>query len=108
MRALASAQGSAAAALQDATAGAQDRVVAIQARLDDVREREELADRTVVDEAEVGRALGEFSELWSVLASPERERVVRLVLDRVTLGPDGTLDIQFALHGLAELAEETA
>jgi hypothetical protein len=72
-----------------------------------VQEREILADRTVVDEADVGRALGEFSELWSVLATPERERVTRLVLDRVTYsGAD--VEIKFALPGLAELAEETA
>jgi site-specific DNA recombinase len=107
VRALAEAEGPAAAALQDATAAAQERVAAIQARLAGVQEREILADRTVVDEADVGRALGEFSELWSVLATPERERVTRLVLDRVTYsGAD--VEIKFALPGLAELAEETA
>lgn len=41
-------------------------------------------------------------------ATPERERVIRLVLDRVTLGAEGNLDLTFALPGLAELAEETA
>ena len=62
----------------------------------------------MVDEAEVGRALAEFSELWSVLAQLERERVVRLVVERLTYSATGDLEIKFALPGLAELAEETA
>jgi hypothetical protein len=47
--------------------------------------------------------------LWEVLATPERERVVRLVLERVTYdGRGGNLDLTFALPGLAQLAEETS
>jgi site-specific DNA recombinase len=106
VRALAEANGAAAAALQDATATAQERVVALQARAVEVREA--LAADIVVDEGEVGRALEEFTSLWEVLAQAERERVARLVVERVTLSPDGDLDLTFALPGLAELAEETA
>jgi site-specific DNA recombinase len=108
VRALAAANGSAATALQDATAAAQERVVAVQTRAAEVREREVALADQVVDEADLGRALEEFTGLWEILAQPERERVVRLVLQRVTLGPDGNLDLTFALPGLAELAEETA
>ncbi len=106
VRALSTAEGSAATAIQEATAAAQERVAGIQTRLAEVRERETQADGTVVDEGEVGRALGDFSELWSVLATPEQERVIRLVLDRVTWDGEN-LDIQFALPGLAALAKET-
>lgn len=107
VRALAEATGAAAAALQDATAAAQERVTVIQARAAEVRGREAALASQVVDEADLGRALEEFAGLWEVLAQPERERVVRLIVDRVTYsGAD--LEIKFALPGLAELAEETA
>ena len=95
--------------MQGEVGAAQERVAAMEARRVEVQARENaLADQTVV-EAEVGRALVEFTDLWDVLATPERERVIRLVLDRVTYdGRDGSLDLTFALPGLAELAEETA
>jgi hypothetical protein len=100
--------GSAAAALQDATAAAQDRVTAIQTRAEEERAQEAALADQVVDEAEVGRVIEEFTGLWEVLAQPERERVLALVVERATLGPGGNLDLTFALPGLAELAEETA
>jgi site-specific DNA recombinase len=108
VRALATAEGSAATALQEAVAAAQERVAGLQARVAEVREREAALACQVIDEADLGRALEEFTGLWEVLATPERERVIRLVLERVTYRAEGETEIKFALPGLAELAEETA
>jgi hypothetical protein len=57
----------------------------------------------------VGHALAQFTDLWEVLLTPERERVVRLLIDRVNyMGVNGTLTISFSSTGAGLLAAEAA
>lgn len=55
----------------------------------------------------MGRALAQFTELWNVLLAPERERCVRLLIDRVDCdGRSGGLKITFSPTGACLLAAE--
>ena len=62
-----------------------------------------------VDPADVARALEDFDELWSVLLTPEKERVLRLLIDAVRYdGGTGKLEIDWRLAGFTQLAEEVS
>ncbi len=74
------------------------------------RERTPVGD--TLDEGELRRVLAELEPLWEVLRLPERQRVLNLLLERVTYTA-ASHDIQFALRDsgvrtlAAELARET-
>jgi site-specific DNA recombinase len=60
-----------------------------------------------VDEADVARALAAFEPIWDVLLTPERERVLRLLVERVSYdGAAGKLEIAWRLAGFGDLARE--
>ncbi len=42
-----------------------------------------------VDERAMNKALGEFDQLWAALCRAEQTRIVRLLVERVTVGEDG-------------------
>jgi len=96
------ADGAAADALMAKLAEAQERIVGLE------RRQRELADQPenrAIDVDAVGRALHEFSELWAVLLAPERERVVRLLIEH--LDYDGaTVKFHFSATGAQLLAAE--
>jgi hypothetical protein len=57
----------------------------------------------------VRRALAQFTDLWDVLLSPERERVVRLLIDSVDYhGANGELKITFSATGVRHLVADVA
>jgi hypothetical protein len=57
----------------------------------------------------VARALVDFDEIRNVLLVPERERVLRLVLDRVSYdGRTREMKIAWRLAGLGQLEAEVA
>jgi DNA invertase Pin-like site-specific DNA recombinase len=56
-------------------------------------------------EAEVHRALGELDPLWGQLFPAEQARIVRLLVERVVVGPTGA-DIQLRVEGLASLVRD--
>lgn len=86
---------------------AQESVGTLTARLREVQAREAVLAAQHVDEADVARALQDFDELWSVLLTPERERVLRLLIERVSYdGATRRLEITFAPAGIATLAAE--
>ena len=64
--------------------------------------RAEVPDLT---EAEVGDALDQLEPLWDELFPAERARIVRLLVERVTVGPDGA-DIRLRVEGLASLVQD--
>ena len=64
--------------------------------------RAEVPDLT---EAEVGDALDQLEPLWDELFPAERARIVRLLLERVMVGPDGA-DIRLRVEGLASLVRD--
>jgi len=56
-------------------------------------------------EAEVREALGRLDPLWDELFPGEQERIVRLLVERVTVMDTGA-EIRLNLEGLAGLARE--
>jgi site-specific DNA recombinase len=99
--------GAAADAVHAELVAAQERVGTLEARLAEVREREASLAAQQIDEADLSRALEQFDELWSVLLTPEKERVLNLLIERVAFnGADGDLRIDFRLPGIAQLAAE--
>ena len=64
--------------------------------------REEAPDLT---EAEVREALAELDPLWEELFPAEQARIVRLLVERVEVGPDGA-DIRLRVAGLSTLMRE--
>jgi DNA invertase Pin-like site-specific DNA recombinase len=60
-----------------------------------------------VTEAEVRDALGRLDPLWDELFPGEQERIVRLLVERVTVGDAGA-QIRLNLEGLAGLARDMA
>jgi site-specific DNA recombinase len=101
--------GPAADAVHVELAKAQERVGVLVARLGEVREREVALAAQQVDEADLARALEAFTPIWDVLLTPEKERVLGLLIEKVGYdGRDGKLTIRFRLDGIASLAAETA
>lgn len=58
-------------------------------------------------EAEVRDALGRLDPLWDELFPGEQERIVRLLVERVTVGEAGA-EIRLNLEGLAQLTRDMA
>ncbi len=64
--------------------------------------RAEVSDLT---EAEVQDALGNLDPLWDELFPAEQARIVRLLVERVEVGPEGA-DIRLRVDGLASLVRD--
>jgi len=102
------ANGPAADALMAKLAESQERLTTLERRQREIADRTEALDGQDVDPEAVGRALAQFMDLWAVLLSPERERVVRLLIDRVDYtGASGELKITFSPLGVATLTNVT-
>ena len=103
--AVARATGAAADALMAKLAEAQHRVVVLERRGRDTDERLSESQAHVVDPEAVRRALAQFTDVWEVLLTPERERVVRLVIERLDYhGANGEMRFTFSPLGVATLA----
>jgi site-specific DNA recombinase len=101
--------GTAAEAIQAELAQAQERTTTIEARLAEVRAQDVGLDGQTVDSADVARALEAFDPVWDVLLTPERERVLRLLIENIDYrGDTGELAITWRLAGFGELAAEVA
>ena len=88
---------------------AQERAAALEARLAEVRAREAALAGQQIDEADLARTLEAFDPVWDLLLTPEKERVLNLLIERVSYdGGTGKLDITFRLAGIATLAAEVA
>ena len=95
----------------DATAAelgaAQKRVANAESRQTEIKAELAAFDVQAIDRDELARALVEFNDLWSVLLTPERERVLRLLIERIDFdGSANQLDIVWRLTGFGQLAEE--
>jgi site-specific DNA recombinase len=103
----ASAPGQAQDAIRDGLGTAQDRLVALEGRLREVRAQTERLATLQVDEADLGRALRSFAPIWDVLHAPERERILNLVFDRIGYeGRTREMTFTFRLGGLGSLVPE--
>ena len=58
-------------------------------------------------EAETRQALGRLEPLWDELFPAEQARIIRLLVDRVDIGPGGA-DVRLKVEGLASLARDLA
>jgi len=63
------------------------------------------ADAPDLTEAEVREALEQLEPLWDELFPAEQARIVRLLVERVVVGPDG-VDIRLRVAGLTSLLHE--
>jgi site-specific DNA recombinase len=103
------ATGPAADALLAKLADFQERATTLERRQREIADRLVALDAQDVDPEAVGRALVQFTELWDVLLAPERERVVRLLIEQVRYdGASGTLQFRFAPAGFSLLAADLA
>jgi len=98
-------KGPAADAIAAELARVQERVATLESRQREVEAEIATLAKQDIDRDAVAAALVEFDQLWSVLLTPERERVMRLLIDRIDYGA-GELTIQWRLAGFGELASE--
>jgi hypothetical protein len=76
-----------------------------------VREENGPVDDTILEEREVIEALGALEPVWEELYPAEQARILRLLIERIDVAPDG---ISVTLHAagirslVAELADEKA
>ncbi len=60
-----------------------------------------------IDRDELARALEAFDPIWDVLLTPEKERVLRLLIEWIDYdGRTAKLDITWRLAGFGQLVEE--
>jgi site-specific DNA recombinase len=103
------ASGPAADALLAKLAEQQERLTTLERRSREIAERLVALDAQDIDPDAVGRALVQFTDLWEVLVSHERERIVRLLIEQVSYnGATGTLQLTFSPTGLPLLAADLA
>jgi site-specific DNA recombinase len=102
------ASGGAADALMAKLAESQERVVTLERRQRELVERQAALNDQDVDPHAVRTALAQFTDVWDVLLTPERERVVRLLIERIDYGgTTGELKITFSATGARLLAADS-
>jgi site-specific DNA recombinase len=101
--------GSAAEPLLEAIAAANNRVADLERRLAELAAREHDLAGIHLDPEDVGAALASFTPIWEVLGTPERERVIQLLIEEVTYDrTTGQIRIEFRPTGIATFGEEVA
>ncbi len=84
---------------------AQERVQKLESRQTEVAAEMQVVKAEDVDRDAVAHALTEFDELWSVLLTPERERILQLLIERIDYNAEaGTVDITYRPGGIKTLA----
>ncbi len=82
-----------------------DRAATLAARLTDVRAELAALDRAT--EPRLRTALATFTPVWEHLFANERERILRLLIERIDFDPDtGAADIELRPAGIESLAKE--
>ncbi len=99
--------GPAADAIAAELAKVQERVATLTARQREVAVDVALLAAQDVDRDAVARALAEFDPLWDVLLTPERERVLRLLISRIEYS-GGEITVNWRIQGFGQLAAEVA
>ena len=104
---LADVKGDSRSAVSNELEKAQEQLRSLESRLAELRAQEADLAAQDVDEADVARTLQEFDALWEVLLTPERERVLQLLIDRVTYNRETEeLKIELSPAGIATLQRE--
>lgn len=99
--------GPAADAVANELTKAQERVRTIESRQKEiVAELANLRCQTI-DRNELDRALRAFDPIWDVLLTPERERILHLIIEKIDYhGGTKKLEISWQLAGFGQLAQE--
>jgi site-specific DNA recombinase len=96
-----------AAAMVDGAVIAEMRLIIgspeIATRVIDAQRREDVS----ADERVIVAALQRFNDLWEALYPAEQARIVRLLVDRVTVGPSG-MAVDLRNNGIATLVRDLA
>jgi len=101
--------GGAGSVLADRLADIQDRMQAVERRQTDIREQIIAMQGSLVDEADLKKALSLFDPVWEHLFPREQVRILRLLIERIDYhGGEGTLEITFRDVGIKTLREELA
>ena len=101
--------GTAADAVAAELAKAQARVAALEARHGDIATELASLDGQATSREDFARALVEFDPIWDVLLTPERERVLALLIERIDYrGDTQELTIRWRLAGFGQLGVEVA
>ena len=88
---------------------AQSHVQTVEARLHEIDDELDALMTQDVNRDDLARALEEFDPIWEVLLTPERERVLKLLIEKIEYnGASGEMTIQWRLTGFGELAAEVA
>ena len=96
-------------ALLDRLAKDQELLNAVEDRLAEIGAQRASLEAIQIDEQELGRALERFDPIWDVLLTPEKERILRLLIDRIDYdGRTEEMSFAFRLPGIASLAAEAA
>jgi site-specific DNA recombinase len=105
--ALASIDGQARAAITEALSKAQDETERVVARIGAIELRAADLAAHRLDETELARALHGFDGVWDALLIPEKERVLRLLIERISYhGAAKQIAITFRPSGITTLASE--
>ena len=87
----------------------QERLAVLESRQVEVQEEIAALKAQEIDRDELARALEEFDPIWDALLTPERERVMKLLIDRIDYdGAACQMEIQWHLAGFGQLADEVA
>jgi len=90
-------------------AESQERFVTMERRHREVAERLKAVALKAIEPEAIRRALTQFTDVWDVLLTPERERVVRLLIERIDYsGSSGELKLTFSATGARLLAADVA
>jgi len=106
--AVSKASGSANEALLGGLANAQDHLSTSERRLTEIQQQEAGLGALQVNEDDLGQTLERFEPIWDVLLTPEKERILRLLIEQI--GYDGAtemLSFAFRLQGIASLTAAT-
>jgi len=107
--AAAKSSGGANQALLDRLARDQERLGVVEHRLSEIGEQRANLETVQIDEQELGRVLGRFDPIWGVLLTQEKERILRLLIERIDYdGATGMLSFAFRLPGIASLTADVS
>ena len=86
-----------------------EQVAGLESRQAKIKTELATLNAQAVDRADLARALEAFDPIWSLLLTPERERVLQLLIEKIDYdGGNGKLQIHWRLSGFGQLAGELA
>ena len=86
---------------------AQEQLAHLESRKKEIGDGLAALDAQAIDRAELTRALESFDPIWDVLLTPQRERVLQLLIEKIDYnGATQQLAITWRSSGFGRLADE--